>query len=459
MIGSFVRRASATLVIGTFLAGCSASSSPTTPNVQQQSTRSSAASTNVSDSSQIVYDANPPTKFAFDALPTAATSLTPSYCVAKYGLACYTPALMRTGYDVPPSATGAGQSIVIVDAYGSPTIQQDCATFSTTFGLPACKLNVVYPGGSPTFNPKQHHEEAGWAFETSLDVEYAHAIAPDATINLVVAANNGGDVLNNAERYAVANHLGSVMSMSFGAPEAAIRGSGNNLQVRQADAIYKDAAAAGITVLASAGDGGASNGGPAVNALFPASDPHVTAVGGTDLFLSDSGAYKSEYVWDDAVAAQCPFGCQDGVFGAGGGAPSAIFTAAPYQTALSGQSARTTSDISYNAGVYTSVLVYLSFPSTPAGFYFVGGTSAGAPQWAGIVADANANLGHAIGELNPHLYAIGADAAADTSSFHDITFGSNAFGGPGFTANTGYDLPTGLGSPIVANLLAALKSH
>ncbi len=109
--------------------------------------------------------------------------------------------------------------------------------------------------------------------------------------------------------------------------------------------------------------------------------------------------------------------------------------------------------------MYTSVLVYLSFPSIPAGFYFAGGTSAGAPQWAGIVADANASRGSALGERNPHLYAIGADPAAYASAFHDITVGSNAFVGPGFTAGTGYDIPTGLGSPDVANRLTALKTH
>ncbi len=177
----------------------------------------------------IVYATNPPIKSAFNSLKVA-TSLTPSYRVKNYGLARYSPALMRAGYDVPTSATGAGQTIAIVDAYGSPTIEQDCATFSSSFGLPACKLNVMFPGGSPTFNPRQNHQEAGWAFETSLDVEYAHAIAPDATINLVIVSNNNGDVLNNAERYVVTNHLGSVMSMSFGSPESAIAGSGNCLQ-------------------------------------------------------------------------------------------------------------------------------------------------------------------------------------------------------------------------------------
>lgn len=454
MIGSLARRASTALVVVSFLAGCSASGTSTTPRV---TSLSQASTTNVSDSSQIVYDANPPTQFAFASLPAALPL--PSQCVAKYGIACYSPALIRTGYDVPATATGAGQTIAIVDAYGSPTIATDCAVFSRAFGLPACKLNVIYPGGAPAFSPQQHHGEVGWAFETSLDVEYAHALAPNATIDLVVAANNGGDVLDLAEQYVVDHHLASVMSMSFGAPEAAIRGAGNNLQLQQAQAVYRAATAAGISVLASAGDGGAGNGGSVDNALFPASDPSVTAVGGTDLFLTDTGTYQSEYVWDDAIAAQCPFGCKAGVFGAGGGAPSAIFKAAPYQSALSGFAARTTADVAYNAGVYTSVLVFTSFPTVRVGFHFVGGTSAGAPQWAGIVADANASLGHPIGELNPHLYAIGADAAAYAASFHDITVGSNAFGSPGFTAGVGYDIPTGLGSPDVKNLIAALATH
>lgn len=365
---------------------------------------------------------------------------------------------MRTGYDVPASATGAGQTIAIVDAYGSPTIQQDCTTFSTAFGLPACKLNVFYPQGQPTFNTQQYFGEAGWAFETSLDVEYAHALAPQATIDLVVGTSPAGDALNNAEAYVVDNKLASVMSMSFGAPESAIAGGGNNLQLQQSEAIYTAAKNAGITVIASAGDNGASNGATFANALYPASSPNVLAIGGTDLFLSDGGAYKSEYVWNDSIPAQCPFGCQYGVFGAGGGAPSTIFPAPSYQSGLGFSSMRTTADVTYNAGVYTSVLVYISFPSLPAGYYFVGGTSAGAPQWAGIVADANVATGRTLGFVTPSLYAIGTNAQAYASAFHDITVGSNALSGPGFTAGTGYDIPSGLGSPNVKNLFSALQT-
>jgi subtilase family serine protease len=420
------------------------------------------------DMAPITYEANPPAQFAFPASQAAFPS--PSQCVAHFGLACYTPSEIRKGYNIPAADTGAGQTIVIVDAYGSPTIRQDLHVFDQTFGLSDPTLNIIYPGGSPTYNPQQHHSETGWAAETSLDVQWAHAIAPAATIDLVIAANNQGNVLNNAEAYAVDHHLGNVLSMSFGAPEAEIRGGGNNLQLRQADAIYQEAKRQGISVFASSGDGGATNGcvtpppGPSqcftdVNALFPASDPAVTAVGGTDLFLSDTGTYQSEYVWNDSVASQCPFGCLGGVFGATGGAPSKIFPAPSYQAALSGRSMRTTSDVAYNASVYTGVLVYLGFLGPNSGFYFFGGTSAGAPQWAAIAALADEQAGHALGFLNPKLYAIGANSSEYEADFHDITVGDNNFSGDGgFAAGPGYDLPTGLGSPNVANLISSLVS-
>lgn len=321
-------------------------------------------------------------------------------------------------------------------------------------GLPDPTLNIIYPGGKPPPLVPNHHLTANWAAETDLDVQWSHAIAPGATIDLVIAANNAGNVLNNAQRYVVQHHLGNVMSLSFGAPEAVIRGNANNLQLQQADAIYQDAANAGITVFASSGDFGATNAaGPAVNALFPASDPLVTAVGGTNLFLADSGAYVSENVWNDSNA--CPFGCTAGIFGATGGAPSKIFAAPSYQQALSGSAARTTSDVGYNASVYTGILVFLGW-TNPPGFFFFGGTSEGAPQWAAITALADQAAGHGLGQINPRLYAIGANPAKYAADFHDITSGNNGLNGPGFSAKTGYDLPTGLGTPIASSLIPDL---
>jgi subtilase family serine protease len=408
-----------------------------------------------------VYIADPPRKLLASMTQGLPQQFPPpSLCVAVFGLACYTPQLMRAAYNVPAAYTGLNQTIVIVDAYGSPTVREDLHVFSQEFGLPDADLEIVNPGGSPTFNPNQSHDQEGWAFETNLDVQWAHAIAPLAKIVLVVAANNAGNVLNNAQRYVIDHHLGEVMSLSFGADEAAIKGNnGNNLQIDQAHSNYLAARAAGITVFAAAGDGGATDGFSFPNALYPSSDPLVTSVGGTNLFMTDAGGYVGEIVWNDGVPAQCPFGCAFGVFGATGGAPSSRFAAPPFQQALTGSNARLTADVAYNGSVYTGVLVYAGFFSDPSqnGLYFVGGTSAGAPQWAAITALINQATGKIQGYFNPALYAIGANPVKYAQAFHDVTIGNNALDGPGFTAGTGYDLPTGLGTPNVAGLIAVLQ--
>ncbi len=402
----------------------------------------------------VTYEVHPIIRLAL-ATPTANPGgfpLTPSQCVSMFGLACYGPSDFRTGYDFPATADGAGQTIVIVDAYGSPTLQSDLAIYDQEFGLPAPTLNIIYPGGKPTYNPNQHHNETSWAEETSLDVEQAHGLAPKATIDLVVAANNAGNVLNNAEQYAVQSHLGNVMSMSFAAPEDEF--NGNSGQQSQAQSVYSQAASEGMSVFASSGDSGATGGTSATTAQFPASDPLVTSVGGTNLFLSDSGAYQDETTWNDAV--DCPFGCTSGLFGATGGAPSSLFSAPSYQAGVTGYATRTTSDVAFNASVYTATMIYLGFLGAASGFYFFGGTSEGAPSWAALTAMADQSAGHPLGQLNPLLYRIYSDPTAYAADFHDVTVGDNAFAGAGFPAGPGYDLPTGLGSPNAANLFVSL---
>lgn len=382
---------------------------------------------------------------------------TPSQCVSNFGLACYTPSELRTGYDIPSSATGAGETIVIVDAYGSPTIRHDLGVYDSEFGLPAPPaFNIIYPGGSPTYNPLQNHSESSWAQETSLDVEQAHGLAPDATIDLVVAANNAGNVLNSAVQYAVSNHLGQVLSMSYGAPEAAF--NGNSDQVSQAEATFAQGVGENMSFFASVGDYGATENESVPSALYPASSPYVTSVGGTNLFLSDSGAYQGETTWNDSETGECPFGCTSGIFGATGGAPSVMFPSPSYQQGLTGTSARATSDVSFNASVYTGTMIYLGFlGSSNDGFYFFGGTSEGAPSWAAITALADQAAGHALGSMNPRLYALYGTKAA-SKDFHDVTQGNNDFFGPGFNAGVGYDFPTGIGSPDVANLIKSLAA-
>jgi len=412
--------------------------------------------------SGVYYQVSPIAKLA---LPTQTATpggfpYSPSQCETLFGFACYSPQDLRQGYNFPGRLTGTGQTIVLIDAYGSPTIQSDLAVYDQEFGLPAAKLKIYYPSGSPVYNPLQDHSETSWAEETSLDVEQSHGLAPGATIDLVVAPNNSGDALNNAEQYAVSNQLGQVMSMSFGAPEDAF--NGNNDQLAQAEGIYQQAVSQGMSVFASAGDSGATEGTASATALFPASDPLVTSVGGTDLFLSNHGAYKSETTWNDSIPALCPFGCSAGAIGATGGAPSILFSQPAYQEADgSGYSGRTVADVSFNASVYTATMIYLGFlGGSNNGFYFFGGTSEGSPSWAAITALADEAAGQQLGELNPLLYSIYANPRAYAADFHNI-YGpgqNNAFDSLiGYPATApGYNLPTGLGTPNVSNLISTL---
>ena len=395
---------------------------------------------------------------------------------------CYSPDFIRTAYNFPSNLDGAGQTILIVDAFGSPTIKNDLAEFDRLFGIPdPPSFTILCPQGCPSssFN-NMHHDVLGWAFETSLDVEYAHAMAPGANIVLVVAATNSGNAINVAEAKAIQLYPNSIMSQSFGVPEILIHG--NNAQVIQAQKNFQAAQAANITVLASTGDFGATNGFSTANASFPASDPLVTAVGGTEgnpyipvgttqncpagqtcdvglatimgpcvtgpLFVSPCTpvGYGGEQVWNEPA------------FNPGattGGAPSRLFGVPSYQNGL-GLTTRTIPDVSYNAAINGGVLVFTSFLGSPA-FFVVGGTSAGSPQWASIVALANQSAGKALGFLNPAIYGL-AHSAAYANDFHDITVGNNQMTGTpvGFSATPGWDDATGWGTPNVANLVPDL---
>lgn len=363
---------------------------------------------------------------------------------------CYRPSAIRAAYNFPSNLNGTGQTILIVDAFGSPSIQQDLATFDADFGIPAPpSFTIMCPeGGCPAFDPNDsHHGEVGWTVETSLDVEWSHAMAPGANIVLVVASTSSGDAINAAEAAAIKQFPGAVMSQSFGIPELLVHG--DNAQIAQAHRNYVAATAAGITLLASAGDFGATNGLSAniANAGFPASDPLVTGVGGTEgnpyfSGLLVHGSYGAEQVWNEPA------------FGAAtGGAPSRFFSVPSYQNGLGLQS-RTVPDVAYNATIDGGVLV---LDSTLGGFFLVGGTSCGSPQWAAIMALANQAAGHSLGFVNPAIYKV-AESSAYSTDFHDITTGDNKLDETqtGFSAGTGYDFATGWGTPNVANLIPDL---
>ena len=390
---------------------------------------------------------------------------TDAQCRAASGTPCYSPQEIRTAYNVTPlinaGYNGKGQTIVIVDSYGSPSIASDLQTFDKGYGLPdPPSFKVLAPLGTVPFDPA-NSIQVNWAFETTLDVEWAHALAPGASIVLLTSpvaeteSIQGLPEFLKLEQYAVQNKLGNIISQSWGTTEQTLTDQASQNVVAQYESFYQQATKQShISFFASSGDSGASNVGldgktfysfPTV--IFPASSPYVTAVGGTSLYANTRGSYGSEVVWNDNKG------------GSGGGGISTLFSEPSYQT--NNLSAKTNKqlngkrgipDIAYNADPRTSILVYLSFIPKAAGYYRIGGTSEGAPQWAGLTADFNQKAGYALGFLNPALYHIGNSNNA-SQAYHDITIGNNSANGVvGYHAAPGWDLTTGWGTPKAKQL-------
>lgn len=377
-----------------------------------------------------------------------------------------TPTTLRTAYNFTYQAgvsDGTGQTIVIVDAYGSPTIKSDLTYFDKNVAnLPdPPSFTVLYSGGKPSIN-LSNASQLGWAEETTLDVEWAHASAPGAAIILVVANNDQGNTIQAAQQFAIGQAPGGVLALSFGVQEASINGGANNTQLSTAHGIYQQAASAAfkVTVIASAGDLGSSGGFALPNPQYPASDPYVLSVGGTNLTLFNNGRYRSEAAWNDGISCTAPCG-------ATGGAASSIWPPFTNEAAVTHDAAhRDVADVAYDAAD-NAVTVYIGFsaPGVAPGLYAIGGTSVGPPAYAGIIAIANQmrkNLLPAkapLGYINPQLYAVYASQQATKSPpFHDVSGGSNIFAS-GITccsAGGGYDMPTGLGTPSVNSLLNTL---
>ena len=266
---------------------------------------------------------------------------------------CYTPAQMAAAYGVDTlhkaGITGKGQTIVIVDSYGSPTALSDLQFFSTTFGLPQPDLTIFYPNGKPTYSKSMHGIQAGWAEETSLDLQWAHAMAPDAKL-VLIAANpaetegvQGFPSMFKGEQYAIAHYPGSVISQSFAVTEQSFNAAAMQ-QVSLFDQVYQQAVANHVTVVSATGDSGTANVDkqgrvyPFPTAQWPASDPLVTAAGGTWLqygwtwnpssptdvsFLNTPGS-RTEPVWNE------PF-----LPAATGGGRSVLYTTPSFQSGIS----------------------------------------------------------------------------------------------------------------------------
>jgi len=367
------------------------------------------------------------------------------------------PAQLRTAYDLGPllrdGIDGRGQTIVIVDPFGSPAVSRDLAVFDKRFGLPPPpSLRVIQPAGPvPAYRPTA--SRTGAASETILDVESAHVMAPGASILVAetpTAENEGRSgfpQIVTAEEYVIRHHLGGVISQSFGATEQTFRSASALRQLRGA---YLLAArpAYRVTVLAAAGDTGAAGltyhtvsyfRRPAVE--WPASDPLVTAVGGTQLDLTRAGTRRQpDVAWDDS-----------------GGGRSALFPRPAYQDGVAGivDRRRGIPDISMDASCASGIEVYGGgFPADPPNWSVDCGTSLATPLFAGIVALAEQEAGHPLGLINPALYRM---AAAHDDGIVDVTRGDNTFESvQGFHAQRGYDLVSGLGTINAATFVPEL---
>lgn len=381
-------------------------------------------------------------------------------CQKDVPATCFGPKQMRAAYGVDQLAKkgldGSGRTIVIIDAYSSPSITSDLAKFNAQFNLPAADFEQIAPDGLTQWDPNDANQ-VGWSGEITLDVEWAHAIAPAAKIKLVLAkSNNDADILS-ATKYAVDNNLGDVISQSFGEGEVCM----DPALVAAQHQIFATATAKRMTLLASSGDQGSAQPGCTDDAPYfksastPASDPNVTAVGGTLLNADGlTGAYKSETVWNEPDYES-----------AGGGGYSVLYGVPSYQQGKLHLPSRGVPDVSYNAGIMTGVLTVWSPDGTSASqaTYRFGGTSAGSPQWAGLVALTDQLANGRIGAMNKTLYSLSHSKKNYANDFHDITVGDNHYAGDpvvaGFSATSGWDAASGLGTPKADALIPELAKH
>lgn len=375
------------------------------------------------------------------------------------GVNCYDPFEVRHAYGtdtlINAGWDGTGKTIVIIDAFQSPNIQSELSTFDNFYGLPVPQFTQIAPQGLTPFDDTSA-DQASWAEEISLDVEWAHAIAPGANIVLVLSKSDQDADILAATKYAVDHHLGDVISQSFGENEACMDPD----LLTQQHQVFAEATLKRMTIFASSGDDGSGqascDGSALVQAVStPAVDPLVTAVGGTELHAADytttdPGAYQGEIVWNEPG------------IGAGGGGFSLLFPEPSYQKPVlhekhGGQQAGVP-DVAYNAAVEHGVLTFLDIPGVGTGFFLFGGTSAGSPQWAAITAIADQKNHFDLGFINDGLYRIGQAPPFAARSYHDITMGDNSFGGvPGFSAAPGWDAASGLGTPQAAVLVDQLQ--
>jgi subtilase family serine protease len=391
------------------------------------------------------------------------------YGSSDYPYTYLSPKQLWTLYGIEPLLkrcyTGKGQSVVVIDSYGSPTLQDDIDHFSDYYGLPRVKLQILSPLGTKTFDPNSQ-EMIDWAVETTEDVQIIHAIAPAANIVVLTSPVDetegvaGLPEFLQLEQYAVQHHLGSIVSQSWAASEVSLANSAGQQEIAQWDTFFHTATTQqGVTFFAGSGDDGATDYidtnltqlSATPTTSFPTSDPWVTSVGGTT--IQQNGAQLSEVAWNNS-----------------GGGFSRFYSEPPFQQNLSPNvqqqlnHQRGVPDVSSTADPYIGLGCF--FGGLLQEEFAGNGTSAGSPLWAGLTAIANQIAGHPLGYLNPALYKV-ASGDIYTRDFHDITVGNNSTNDKGvsvtgYDAVVGWDPITGLGTPnaqyLLPDLIAAVNA-
>ena len=371
----------------------------------------------------------------------------------------YNPSQIRVAYQMPvipvgtptpaqAAALGAGQTIYVVDAYGNPRTVDELAAFNKNFNLPgctevkipvtatlplasasktSCEISVVYSSGTKMTTTVPQYS-SGWAMETSLDVQWAHATAPLARIVLIAADNSSVASMMNAIN--LANAMGpGVVSMSFGIGEGS--------WVQSMDTVFSNSQ---MTYVASTGDSSLK-----VGAQWPAVSSKVLAVGATSL-TSYNELARTESVWSLS-----------------GGGRSAYVPVPAYQNSkvpgVGNQQFRSAVDVAFNGDPATGQYVANMTPTgTVANWYSVGGTSLSAPQWAGLIASTNAVREAAgkpkLGIAQTYIYKLAEASDFWQTSFADVMTGIDA----GYSATSGYDIVAGLGTPNVQTLVSRLTN-
>lgn len=327
----------------------------------------------------------------------------------------YNPMQIRKAYGFNNKYTGKGQTIAIVCAFNYPTLKHDLDVFSRQFHLPPADVKIVYASGTvpPT--------DAGWAMETALDVQWAHALAPEAKILAVLAASN--TFVDLFQAVDVATQAGAnVVSMSWGGAEF----SGES----QWDVHLNHP---GTAYVAGSGDVGG-------NTIYPSVSPYVLSAGGTHINIDEHGNRygAGEWAWVN-----------------GGGGPSLFIPIPSWQSKFKGVADKTgayraTPDVAFDSDMASGVAIYDSTPYNDiVGWTLIGGTSLAAPCWAGIIACMGQHRKR-IKNINELLYKIAGetDYTFPQKYYTDITIGSAGT----YQALPGWDFCTGLGSPIVSRL-------